>query len=219
MSKELTTPVVTGIPPDLHPDVIDGDNPAAHLGRRALQGVYENAARILDVEKLVSNKLELAKQARPIFEKTKQRAKEHMTQLSLQYETAKKELDVNLTTGRNNPQAREIRDYVRNEKVPFNELKQFVDAGQREIVGAILGAPPFLSGLTPESYDLLRSYAAERLEPDLHGRISAAELSLSKLMRASQWLDETTTKKLKAWERDSDDAHLAKLHLVKKEIA
>lgn len=211
MPEELSIPVHTGIIADYHPDTIKGISPAVATTQRALTPAYDYLGKILDAEKIIRNKLDLAKHARPMFDKIGRSLEEGIRFLDLQKSTAEKTLNEKLTAAKNAPQAAEIRAHFKNSKSPLTELTNLIRSGDRQTAAAVLGAPPYLSGLTDEHAQLLRTMAEETLEPELMAHRNEAEAGISKLMRATQYVSETREKKMKAWTKDSDDAAIAAL--------
>lgn len=79
-------------------------------------------------------------------------------------------------------QATEIRQFVKAFKEPSERwmfLKERVDAEDRQAVDAVLGSPPYLSGLTPEQHAQLRTIAAEVWCPQPYRQLNAAKAMLA----------------------------------------
>ena len=214
---EPSIPVHTGIITDYHPDTVKGTSPATTTTQRTLEPFYEDLGKILDAEKQIKNKLDLAKHAKPLFDKIGSRLTDAIGRLDLQRDTAAKALHAKLTEGKNAPQAAEIRAHFKNNsKSPLTELTMIIRSGDGKPTAAILGAPPFLSGLTDEQAKTLRELAEQKLEPDLQTHVREAEANIGKLMRAQQYVGEMREKKMRAWTKESDDAAIALLTAPRK---
>lgn len=81
-------------------------------------------------------------------------------------------------------QATEIRQYVKafeQESERWMFLKERIDAQDRQAVDAVLGSPPYLSGLTPEQHKQLRVIAAEVWCPQHYRQLEACKTLLGQV--------------------------------------
>lgn len=212
MERELMIPIRSDVPPDFHPNVIrNHETPGGRLGADALAKIYESMGVLNDTEAEVTNKVALAKAAKPVIDRTLARAKTQVGQLGQQVEMYANEMNGKLMEKRNAHQAAEIRAHFKSLKGSFNDARQLVDDGDRDAVAAILGAPPFLSGMSRETHAALRQYAAQRFEPHLLANVETASDALTRVMKAAHDFENKMAKKMKEWQANDDSRALEKL--------
>jgi hypothetical protein len=78
--------------------------------------------------------------------------------------------------------AQEVRAYVRTQKNPTGFVLKHLD--EPRVVGAVLHAPGFLSGLNDEAMNVVRERARSTLHPEHVQRRKEAEAALEELHRA-----------------------------------
>lgn len=77
--------------------------------------------------------------------------------------------------------AAEVRSHIKGMKKPDERLKfvaQAIDAGDIPTVAAVLHAQPFLSGLAPETHNLLRARAAAKFAPVDDAQLAATDAAI-----------------------------------------
>src|SRR5262249_43307382 len=99
--------------------------------------------------------------------------------------------------------ATEIRSLVRDQKEP--ERFAFEHRSDAKLVAAILAAPPFLSGLTPEAVDRIRTIALETLHPGETKEIAELEAA-EKVARQAVKLAQERVAKRAELRQDPDGA-------------
>ena len=80
----------------------------------------------------------------------------------------------------------EIRNYVRELKTAASAMdfvRRAIDAGDHDTVSAVLGAPAYLSGMTPEQQAVMLRMYHEKARPDVSKRLAALKAAQDHLDR------------------------------------
>lgn len=206
-----TVPVRIDIPPDSHPAVIRGDGPGAELGRGALTAMYDVAGKVGDTAGRVQDKARLAAAAQPIIERGIQQANRAMTAMRQQVEHLDKEIAGVLRAPVEPHLAGQVRAHWAGQgnTKAFKGLHDAIEAGDRETVSAVLNAPSYLSGLSPENHALLRTMAARKFAPDKVARREETADALARVERATEHFTQAMAGRLRQW-RDTDNEIIEK---------
>lgn len=94
-------------------------------------------------------------------------------------------------------QATEIRQFVKSfekESERWKFLAERVDAQDQQAIDAVLGSPPYLSGLTADQHADLRVIAAEKWCPQDYQQLKACEVLLERVREGTAGLLATMTR-------------------------
>lgn len=83
-------------------------------------------------------------------------------------------------------EASDIRRYVKDQEKPLNFLHGAIDAGDHEVVSAVLATTPWVSGLNRDNYQLVKELAAMRFAPKEFAALTAAKSLRDHLTNASK---------------------------------
>ena len=75
--------------------------------------------------------------------------------------------------------AQEVRSYVRQTKSPIDFV--MANLSDPRVIGAVLHAPPYLSGLTPEAFNLVEQRARSTHHPEFVDQQKSAEAAVEHL--------------------------------------
>jgi hypothetical protein len=203
--KETGTVIHLSVPLDHHPGTIRGESPGASLGRAALSTLYDGAAAINTTAERVQDKARLASAAQPYAERALASAGRALATMRAQVGHLDREIASALRPTVDPTLAGQIRSHwARQGAGALPGLRAAIDQGDLATIGAVLGAPAYLSGLSPESMALLRDIAARRLAPaQVSARAETAD-ALSRVERATSHFASSTAEKIREW-RSVDD--------------
>lgn len=189
----MSTEVSTQVTPALHPDnvkQIDGYDETTALVLGMTETAFDTAYKgVISV----TNAREKAKtnptwnEAQQIIH-TQEFADKVMTTVTKQFDNARgnlvkginyleAELNVPLTEAAAGAFGKEIRDHMKGlntaERQAF--IQRHIDAGDERVVSAILGAPPFLSGLDANMQTTLTRFWHMKRQPDKAARLKVMQ--------------------------------------------
>lgn len=185
MTEELT--IRTDVPSSLHPSGCPGDGPAATAARHALELCYDVQGRIIDVRKTNADKKLILASAVPAVERATTRADIAIKSVGQQIAHLGNEINSALQAGKvSNPS--EIRAYWLSQgEGTFIKIGALFQKAEDNLqtVAAILGAPAYLSGITPENQAALKDVAAKALVPEKVAAREEAKNALSILEKST----------------------------------
>lgn len=193
------------VPLDHHPAAVTGESSGAQIGRRALEGIYSCVGRVNDTALRVSDKARLAQAAQPVCEGAVKSAGAAIDRLRARIDGLDSEVAQILKAPVEPHQAGQIRDYWRGQTGAkgLGGIRKAIEEGDGVTVSAVLNAPAYLSGLTPENQALLRTMAAEVFAPQQTLERTESAQALQRVEKAVGWFVDTMTEKLRTW-RDED---------------
>jgi hypothetical protein len=188
------TPINTSVTPSLHPHVISAiegfEHDAALLeAHRAFRTAYEAIGSVAAAREGAGKNPEWNEAAQLLavadYAERKQQAatlafdRAHTT-LANQIALLERTLTTPLTTSAAQPLAPEIRDHVRSLSVSKRNafLNGAIQVGDTQTLGAVLGAPPYLTGLQPAEVSLFTRRFNELSNPDGARRLASLQRAL-----------------------------------------
>jgi hypothetical protein len=189
----MSTEVNSLVSPSLHPDNVKAlpdydDDTAAVLAptETAFSEAYEGLLKVHDAREKAKtnptwNEAQQVIHTQELADKVFARVAKAMdgTRANLEKGIAhlEQELTQPVTSRAAAPIAAEIRAHVKS--LPTSKLHSFIqnaiDTDDHDTVTAVLGAPPYLSGLTPEFQKTYLRFYRERTEPDKAKRLRAMQ--------------------------------------------
>jgi hypothetical protein len=84
----------------------------------------------------------------------------------------------------------QVRDHLKAQPdgERLNWVRNAITSGDKFTVAAILSAPPYLSGLTPEALDLIRAQAATQFAPKEYAQLRATRDAITRVQHAGSQL-------------------------------
>ncbi len=201
MAVDLELGVDTNVSPSLHPQVVASledfdDDTSGHLDQvvQAFQAAYQAIGKVHSGREAIKTDPTLTEAAQVLrvadaAERTYREAASRFDKVTKNIEAGvallEKELTTPLETRTSHPLSQEVRGYLRelkaNGKSPLDFVRQAIESGDSETVSAALGAPPYLSGLTPEMHAVLLRMHHERSNPIGAKRLRAMKGALELL--------------------------------------
>lgn len=104
--------------------------------------------------------------------------------LQSQIKSVQTELNQAVTTGTHTALAGEIRAHAKSHKSPMQFVSELIASGDAQSVSAVLGAPPYLSGLTEQMRAALTTQWNAKRNPSLTAKLALLEAASERLDRA-----------------------------------
>jgi hypothetical protein len=201
VAVDLGLGVDTNVSPSLHPQVVASledfdDDTSGHLQQvvDAFQSAYQAVAKVHSGREAIKTDPTLTEAAQVLrvadaAERTYKDAAARFDKVTANMQAGiavlEKELTTPLETRTAHPLSVEVRSYLRGlqdaGKSPLNFVKQAIESGDSETVSAALGAPAYLSGLTPEMQTVLLRMHHEKSNPIGAKRLRAMKGALELL--------------------------------------
>lgn len=201
MAVDLGLGIDTNVTPSLHPQVVAGledfdDDTSGHLQQvvEAFQLAYTAVAKVHSGREAIKTDptlteaaqvLRVADHADKVFKDAAARFDKVTANLNTGVALLESELTKPLETRTAHPLSVEVRNYLRGlqaeGKSPLNFVRQAIESGDSETVSAALGAPAYLSGLTPEMQTVLLRMHHEKSNPVGAKRLRAMKAALELL--------------------------------------
>ncbi len=174
------------VPLSHYPETIRGEHlekDAALLStaRAPLAAAKTVREKINTLIQSTTNRGELARASAGQMEQVTRAFDKVVPQLTARREAVEKEIATILTPSAPDSAAGEIRAHFKSDPSPFTAISNSVNAGDARTVAAVLGAPPFLSGLTNEQHDTLRLLARGKFAPAQSGLSADIERAVTQL--------------------------------------
>jgi len=106
--------------------------------------------------------------------------------------------------------AGEIRQHFKSTSEPYAQAAKLIESGDLRSTRALLGAPPYLSGLTSEQMDTLRTAARAKFAPDLHGLSGDLDRAIGTLNRVGSAVVKQVGEAIHKWGAADRDANAIK---------
>jgi hypothetical protein len=185
VAVDLGLGIDTNVTPSLHPQVVASledfdDDTSGHLQQvvDAFHSAYTAVAKVHSGREAIKTDpsltpaaqvLRVADAAERTYKEAASRFDRVTQNMTAGIALLEKELTTPLETRTAHPLSVEVRNYLRGleaaGKSPLNFVKQAIETGETEVVSAALGAPAFLSGLTPEMQTVLLRMHHEKTQP------------------------------------------------------
>lgn len=194
MAVDLELGVDTRVTAGLHPQSVASledydDDTKGHLEQvvQAFTVAYEGAGKVFDARAAAATDPTLTEAAQLIrtqdmADKVFQRAAAAFDKVSANLQSGIALIEKELTTPVQSRAAQtiavEIRNYIRTVKSPMDFVRNAIVSGDIDSASAALGAPAYLSGLTPEAQAVLLRMFHERQNPALVKRQRAMQSAL-----------------------------------------
>lgn len=194
MAVDLELGVDTRVTAGLHPQSVASledydDDTKGHLEQvvQAFTVAYEGAAKVFDARAAAATDPTLTEAAQLIrtqdmADKVFQRAAAAFDKVSANLQSGIALIEKELTTPVQSRAAQtiavEIRNYIRTVKSPVDFVRNAIVTGDVDSASAALGAPAYLSGLTPEAQAVLLRMFHEKQNPALVKRQRAMQSAL-----------------------------------------
>jgi hypothetical protein len=210
-----TVPVSLMLPPDLHPSILRSGDDTARVALTEIytttvkikdtsRAIAEQNRpplkhrRMTPEDKLEQaawgkeqrgQQRELLRKSVPLIERAGAQADKALQAMAERVRAADDEVRKALVPRTpDSPMNSEIRAAVAARKhEAITVVIEAINAGQREVVAAVLGAPAMLTGLTPEQHATLAMLARKGLEPELQKKLEALQRDTRVLQRAREW--------------------------------
>ena len=194
MAVDLELGVDTRVTAGLHPQSVASledydDDTKGHLEQvvQAFTVAYEGAGKVFDARAAAATDPMLTEAAQLIrtqemADKVFQRAAAAFDKVSANLQSGIALIEKELTTPVQSRAAQtiavEIRNYIRTVKSPMDFVRNAIVTGDVDSASAALGAPAYLSGLTPEAQAVLLRMFHEKQNPALVKRQRAMQSAL-----------------------------------------
>lgn len=194
MAVDLELGVDTRVTAGLHPQSVASledydDDTKGHLEQvvQAFTVAYEGAGKVFDARAAAATDPTLTEAAQLIrtqemADKVFQRAAAAFDKVSANLQSGIALIEKELTTPVQSRAAQtiavEIRNYIRTVKSPMDFVRNAIVTGDVDSASAALGAPAYLSGLTPEAQAALLRMFHEKQNPALVKRQRAMQSAL-----------------------------------------
>ena len=194
MAVDLELGVDTRVTAGLHPQSVASledydDDTKGHLEQvvQAFTVAYEGAGKVFDARAAAATDPTLTEAAQLIrtqdmADKVFQRAAAAFDKVSSNLQSGIALIEKELTTPVQSRAAQtiavEIRNYIRTVKSPMDFVRNAIVTGDVDSASAALGAPAYLSGLTPEAQAVLLRMYYEKHNPALVKRQRAMQAAL-----------------------------------------
>lgn len=194
MAVDLELGVDTRVTAGLHPQSVASledydDDTKGHLEQvvQAFTVAYEGAGKVFDARAAAATDPTLTEAAQLIrtqemADKVFQRAAAAFDKVSANLQSGIALIEKELTTPVQSRAAQtiavEIRNYIRTVKSPMDFVRNAIVTGDVDSASAALGAPAYLSGLTPEAQAVLLRMFHEKQNPALVKRQRAMQAAL-----------------------------------------
>jgi hypothetical protein len=189
MAKDLGLDIDTRVSMDLHPQTVaslpdydDDTEPELRQVVDAFQQAYDVIRKVHDARAAVEGDVDLTPAGRvlatsDVANKVMERATKAFDKAAANMRSGIENIEKQLTAP---VQARaahtistEIRSYLRSSKSPMDAVRKAIAEGDHDTATAALGAPAYLSGLTPEMQQVLTRVYHETHQPTLAKRLRA----------------------------------------------
>jgi hypothetical protein len=192
-------PPVPAWPIDLDPRLSRTDRATKALGD--IQSVWTKFKEMADGP---MPRAELARHADAAMKRVSKAIDETNTALVADLGGLRDRIDAALTPRVEPALAVQIRDHHRalSTTARFERLRAAIEAGDSTTVSAVLGAPPYLSGLDDAAMATLRAAAERKVAPDLAAQRDRTERDLALMRRAAERLVATITPLVAGWQQD-----------------
>jgi hypothetical protein len=201
VAVDLEMGISTEVTPSLHPQVVASledfdDDTSGHLNQvvEAFQLAYTAVAKVHSGREAIKTDptlteaaqvLRVADHADKVFKDAASRFDRVTSNMQAGILVLEKELTTPLETRTAHPLSVEVRNYLRGlqdaGKSPLDFVRQAIESGDKETVSAALGAPAYLSGLTPEMQTVLLRMHHEKSNPIGAKRLRAMKGALELL--------------------------------------
>ena len=201
MARDLGLGVDTAVTPSLHPQVVASledfdDDTSGHLQQvvEAFTAAYEGIGKIHSARQAAENDasmtpaavtLRTSDAADRVFKDAAARFDRVHANMQAGISQLEKDLTTPLETRTAHPLSIEVRNYLRGlreaGKSPLDFVRQAIESGDSETVSAALGAPAYLSRLTPEMQTVLLRMHHEKSNPIGAKRLRAMKGALELL--------------------------------------
>ncbi len=101
----------------------------------------------------------------------------------------------------------EIREHLREvaggrKATPIDVLRTAVDSGDRRVIAAVLGAPPFLLGIDQKTHDILKTTAIKKYCGEKQDALDALNADIDRVQRARDSFFERMTTSIRSWQSE-----------------
>jgi hypothetical protein len=194
-------------PIDHHPDVIRGQHIEAvpellQLARAPMAEGFEVSKKLTDLSGRVPDKAVLAREAAPMMERVTRQFDSAVQTLTQRRDALEREIAATLTPSALDPVATEIRAHFKGRPTSFEDVAGLVRGGDARVTAAVLSAPAFLSGLTPEQHGVVRQFARDKFTPAQHGLSEDLGRNLDRMRAAGTAFVNRVGGQLAKWTRD-----------------
>ena len=101
----------------------------------------------------------------------------------------------------------EIREHLREaaggrKATPIDVLRTAVDSGDRRVIAAVLGAPPFLLSIDQKTHDILKTTAIKKYCGEKQEALDALNADIDRVQRARDSFFERMTTSIRSWQSE-----------------
>lgn len=200
------------IPVDFHPDALRDDTTIATAkGKAALAQLWNVHTKLVQTAVEVQNKADLAKQVQPIASKAVAAMRREVQGLEAQARHHGEQIAAILGSGIGQLE-QEIRRHCKSlpEAERFAFARDVLAGDNDAAVKALASVPHYLSGLSQDTWGMVRDQAEQRLAPTAYAERGAAIAAAERCRRAADDFDCTMSKNLERW-LGSDDQKVRNL--------
>jgi len=194
VAVDLEFGIDTNVTPSLHPQVVASledydDDTSGHLQQvvEAFQQAYEQLGKLhLTKDAAFSDPtmteaaavVRTADHAEKVFKIAATRFDKVTANLTSGIANMEKDLNTPVQAHASHHIASEIRAHIKGQKSPMDFVRNAIERGDKDTVSAALGAPPYLTGLTPEMQAGLLRMWNEKTNPLAAKRMRAMKAGL-----------------------------------------
>jgi hypothetical protein len=151
-------------PIDIDPGIVRGKHSAYEPARRAFAALHSGWNTLAEASERITDGDKLAREAKAHRERILRSARADNDRLWAGYRHLREKIHAAVAPGPRDPIAAEIRTWLRSTPDPAAEVRKAIEAGDRQIVSAMLSGPVQLSGITREQHDRLHEHAMRTFE-------------------------------------------------------
>lgn len=187
-------------PVSASPVIVKGDGPSANTGRTALSTLTNGYTKVNDLAHRTKDRALLAQGVQPFVEKAIASTGRALDTMYAQRDRLVTEIQGIVGAKRTPTFHSEIRAHFKAIEDSSLKLLTPFAAGDRDVISAVMTAPPFLSGLKQAEFDTLRVQATLVLCPEKKSALEEANKVIDQVHAAREKFTETMAGHLVKWQ-------------------
>ena len=191
-------------PVSASPITIVGEGPTSVTGRQALTTLTDGYGKVNELAHSISDKALLAEGVQPFVEKAISSTGRALETMYAQRDRLATEINGIVNAKRTNTFHAEIRAHFKASEGQGLKLLKPFSIGDKDVISAVMTAPPFLSGLTDEQFSTLKVQATLALCPEKKEQLVAADKAIDQVKKARDSFTQTMAGHLREWQNKDD---------------
>lgn len=197
-------------PIDIDPRVVRGDHSSLEAARQAYGRLHSGWKILAEASDRITDPDKLAREARAHLERTTRSLRADNDRMWAAYRHLRDKIHAAVAPGPRDPIGAEIRTWLRSQSDPSAEVRKAIDAGDRQIVSALLSGPHQLSGIDRKQLDTLHEHAMRTFEFEDWAAMETMSALATKHGNYVERFENDAAKHISAW-ATGDDAAIKEL--------